>query len=875
LNQTVSASGNIIAGTTLVSNNSIGDEGGEILLAKPQTNTTLTGSGVTIDIFQNKLRFFEQGGDARGFFVDMTAGAASAGTNLQAASSAVSTYTNATDNRVITSTGVGGINAEANLTFDGTVLSISTNNAKFLQGGDDSALHDINVANTLGVYGVQDSTVGAIKLGSSGQVIYSNATGVGIGTITPGALLHVQGNVSASSFTGSLFGTSSWANNATSASFATSASWAPGGTTFPYIGNADITGSLRVTGSRILILSGSITSSGPANGINVNDRLVIRDDLGGSIIYNTIGNLSRFRVNNANGFYHDGAALSPESNGNLSLGQDGFRWRNLFTTGSIIHTGSVNILSGSINVTNGGITGSLLGTSSFAQTASYFDGFITFPSGLDITGSLVVTGSQTVIGNQTITGSLILSSSALVELRVIGDTEITGSLRLATGGITGSLFGTSSWASNAVSSSFATSASFAPTILPAGVVSSSLQINTGSFSGSFVGEFIGTSSWASNAVTASAATSITFTPTTASYAQTSSVAISSSFATSASWAPSVGGNSFGTISVAGQSDVVADQANDTLTLVAGTNVTITTDASTDAITINASGTGAAFPFSGSAVITGSLLISSSGLILSGADASQVLRVTNGSIIGGMYASNAAGSFRVGSFNTGDFGVILADSQRYTMNLVGLFANDSDSRSLGTSIFRWTSVFTNHVSASGGIAANSVLVSGSNATLQVSGAASIRDNFTVNGGTLSVDAPTNRTTISGSLAVTGSTTIVGAFQATTKSFRIDHQRLPGKSLIYGVLEGAEHAVYARGRTTSTFTGTAFIQLPEEWEWLVDASSITVQLTPIGGPQEVYVDKIENNMITIKSRSAIDCFYLVHATRKDVPNLITVE
>jgi hypothetical protein len=91
----------------------------------------------------------------------------------------------------------------------------------------------------------------------------------------------------------------------------------------------------------------------------------------------------------------------------------------------------------------------------------------------------------------------------------------------------------------------------------------------------------------------------------------------------------------------------------------------------------------------------------------------------------------------------------------------------------------------------------------------------------------------------------------------------------------VLEGAEHAVYARGRTTSTFTGTAFIQLPEEWEWLVDAASITVQLTPIGGPQEAYVDRIENNMITIKSRSAIDCFYLVHATRKDVPNLITVE
>jgi hypothetical protein len=52
-----------------------------------------------------------------------------------------------------------------------------------------------------------------------------------------------------------------------------------------------------------------------------------------------------------------------------------------------------------------------------------------------------------------------------------------------------------------------------------------------------------------------------------------------------------GGNSFETILVAGQSDVVADSSTDTLTLVAGTNVTITTDAATDSITINSTGGG--------------------------------------------------------------------------------------------------------------------------------------------------------------------------------------------------------------------------------------------------------------------------------------------
>jgi hypothetical protein len=50
-------------------------------------------------------------------------------------------------------------------------------------------------------------------------------------------------------------------------------------------------------------------------------------------------------------------------------------------------------------------------------------------------------------------------------------------------------------------------------------------------------------------------------------------------------------NLFGTIAVSGQSNVVADTTSDTLTLVAGTNISITTDATTDAITINASATG--------------------------------------------------------------------------------------------------------------------------------------------------------------------------------------------------------------------------------------------------------------------------------------------
>ena len=59
-----------------------------------------------------------------------------------------------------------------------------------------------------------------------------------------------------------------------------------------------------------------------------------------------------------------------------------------------------------------------------------------------------------------------------------------------------------------------------------------------------------------------------------------------------SWdTPSAGGNAFTTIAVSGQSDVVADSSSDTLTLVAGSNITITTNASGDSITIASSGGG--------------------------------------------------------------------------------------------------------------------------------------------------------------------------------------------------------------------------------------------------------------------------------------------
>ncbi len=76
--------GTILSANQLTLTNSVGDEGGEILLAKAQTNTTLSGTGVTIDVYQDRLRFFEQGGNARGFYLQITSGGGGVSTNIMA-----------------------------------------------------------------------------------------------------------------------------------------------------------------------------------------------------------------------------------------------------------------------------------------------------------------------------------------------------------------------------------------------------------------------------------------------------------------------------------------------------------------------------------------------------------------------------------------------------------------------------------------------------------------------------------------------------------------------------------------------------------------------------------------------------------------------
>jgi hypothetical protein len=104
----------------------------------------------------------------------------------------------------------------------------------------------------------------------------------------------------------------------------------------------------------------------------------------------------------------------------------------------------------------------------------------------------------------------------------------------------------------------------------------------------------------------------------------------------------------------------------------------------------------------------------------------------------------------------------------------------------------------------------------------------------------------------------------------KLFDIPHPSKQGHRLIHSCLEGPEIGVYYRGRLTDSNV----IELPEYWKGLVDAETITVNLTPHTFYQELYVKNIEWGCrinVVNNAGGPIDCSYIVYAERKDVDKL----
>lgn len=109
-------------------------------------------------------------------------------------------------------------------------------------------------------------------------------------------------------------------------------------------------------------------------------------------------------------------------------------------------------------------------------------------------------------------------------------------------------------------------------------------------------------------------------------------------------------------------------------------------------------------------------------------------------------------------------------------------------------------------------------------------------------------------------------VVGKLAVAGKGFDIPHPSKPDTHrLRYICLEGPEVGTYLRGKLVDS----NIIELPEYWnEKFIESDSITVNLTPYGSYQELFVEEIIDNKIIIKNNSSskINCHYTVFAERK---------
>ena len=109
----------------------------------------------------------------------------------------------------------------------------------------------------------------------------------------------------------------------------------------------------------------------------------------------------------------------------------------------------------------------------------------------------------------------------------------------------------------------------------------------------------------------------------------------------------------------------------------------------------------------------------------------------------------------------------------------------------------------------------------------------------------------------------------SFSANSKAFDIPHPTRENRRLVHGCLEGPEYGVYTRGRVTNKKE----IILPTYWKGLVDWTTISVNLTPIGSHQHLIVKRFDEEKIYLQSNGGmpIDCFYHVYAERMDIPRI----
>ena len=334
-----------------------------------------------------------------------------------------------------------------------------------------------------------------------------------------------------------------------------------------------------------------------------------------------------------------------------------------YTTQILYYTGSQKIL-GSISASSGANTIGFYGTSSWAQSASVaISSSYALSSSYTLSSSYAISSSYTLSSSYAESASIAVSSSYVLSssYSISSSYALSASYAPGAGSVGSNLtqgVGIASFTYNGGSTQ--TVAIKSASIFQDNVIlkwdtgasqfeSSSLTDNgtiitgstsirltgtssilTGSFTGSFVGSLIGTASWAESAsvaISSSYALSSSYTLSSSyavsasnalssSYVLSSSYSFSGSYALTASYALNGGGSPISVYN----GNTGASYSNVTTLYVSGSGVSVSTPSSgivSMSIAGGGGGGGATFPYTGDAVISGSLTITGSGLVVTG------------------------------------------------------------------------------------------------------------------------------------------------------------------------------------------------------------------------------------------------------------------
>jgi len=126
--------------------------------------------------------------------------------------------------------------------------------------------------------------------------------------------------------------------------------------------------------------------------------------------------------------------------------------------------------------------------------------------------------------------------------------------------------------------------------------------------------------------------------------------------------------------------------------------------------------------------------------------------------------------------------------------------------------------------------------------------------------------TNRMQIDGT---TGAVTVSGNFTVTgVKNFAVPDPQNAKRAIYYASLEGPEAGTYYRG-TAKTVDGEAVIELPGYFSRITEKERMTVQITPVGAPNQLYIAEKTPERVVIKvAKGSVDgeFDYFVQGIRK---------